>query len=146
LKPLYEVGNKKPPKAHYFKKGNPGGPGRPKVSRAEVILRKITAQDVAEIGQMIIMGDLPALKDVLARAEHENPEMRPTTLQVWIAACAAKAIKEGDSRTLNDLLDRFVGRIPAALLIANVPSKDVTMTPEEAQEEAKRLLLEAARD
>jgi hypothetical protein len=143
----YEVGYKKPPKKHRIKPGEKKNPnGRPPIPPEVQVLRRITATDVAEIGQMIIMGDVLKLEGILRDRKHPDPQRRPTALQVWIASCALKAINKGDSTTLNNLLDRFVGRIPAALLVATVPNKPGNMTSEEAQAEAKRLLIEAARD
>lgn len=86
-------------------------------------LRYLTSRDIAQVGQEILLGDIQALQSVITRAEHPDPAQRPTALQVWIASAALIGIKEGDCRTLNILLDRFVGKIPAILLMKDADQK-----------------------
>jgi hypothetical protein len=124
--------------ANGFKPGQSGNPnGRPVLAPEVVALRRLTQQDVAEIGQLIIMGDLQSLQDVMDRAQKKEtpPDQRPTVLQVMIASGAIQAIKKGDVTMLNALLDRFVGRIPAALLVTGLSTRN-------AASEAKTIVFE----
>ena len=137
------MANPNPSPKTRFKKGSkaPGwGAMDPEIQR----YKKFTQEDVATIGQIIIMGDIPQLEALLSKARHENPAERPTVLQVWIARCAMKAIQEGDSWSLNNLLDRFVGKIPNAVMVSKF--RETMVSPEEAKAEAIRLLQEAAAD
>ena len=104
-----------------------------------VMYRSLTSQDLCDIGQHIITGDIPFLEDILKRAKAD--EDRPTVLQVWIASCAIKAIRKGDVYALNELLNRFVGKVPIALDIrARVQVHQ--FTDEEARDEAERIMRE----
>lgn len=99
------VGNKKPPVEHQIKKGevrNPLGAGahNPVVKA----LRRMSQDDIAEIGTLIVGGQIDKLKDVAF-----NPES--TVLQVWIAAVAIKAIEKGDAQALSIILDRIAGKV-----------------------------------
>lgn len=122
----------KPENLKPFKKGNPGGPGRPPLFPTE--LKKLSAQEVAEVGKLLIGGDIEtiALINKMARADiqriNKNPNAKGTSpytpLQSMIASAIIKAIGTGDVNVINSLLDRFVGKIPAALLVAVQKDKE----------------------
>ena len=105
----YEVGYKKPPKESRFKKGtspNPLGAGAHKNGRVSTNLKRLCAKELNEIGDLILMGDIPALKKII-----DEKESGHSVLKVWVATCAYKAMAKGEVGDMETLLNRFIGRV-----------------------------------
>ena len=124
-----------------IKKGqvlNPrGGKAHDPVVRA---IRKMTHNEIAEIGSMIIEGNLQDLTDLM-----ENRRPDSSVLKVWMASIAVRAINRGDADALNKLLDRIVGRVRqdiGFLTPAGAMAAVVTMNDDDLREEADRLARE----
>lgn len=93
-----------PPKHTQFKKGKSGNPkGRPKDQLGKV-MRQLTAEEFAEIANLIIKGSIEDLRKI-ARDDKQ------TALKVMIAATAVKIISKGDMSSLDTLLNRLVGKV-----------------------------------
>lgn len=88
-----------------FVKGQVANPLGGRAHNPEVQkIRTMTKVQVAEIGQLILEGDIKKIQAV-----KDNP--KSSVLQIWIAAVAVKAITKGDMAALNQLLDRIVGKV-----------------------------------
>lgn len=90
--------------------GNPKGNALPPVVKT---IRHLTHAHIAEIGTLILNGDVPALREVVQSIKSPDPGVskKYTAMQVWFATCALKAIAKGDVYALNAFLDRVVGRV-----------------------------------
>lgn len=115
-----------------FKKGWKGGPGRPPDPPEVKLIRQLSREQVAEIGSLIISGDVDTL-DALAK------DKKTTILKAMFASCAVKIIRSGNSDALNKLLDRVIGKVPQPLTIAR-PEEG----PDRAFHEAKMVVVEIA--
>lgn len=103
-------------------------------------LRRMTRADVAEVGQLIVAGNLPELMKV-----HEDPTA--TVLKVWMAAIAIKAINKGDADALNKLLEQIMGRVPLGIYNAGsmgqiVPQAVAILSDDELRAAGERLTKE----
>lgn len=98
----YKVGPGKPPKHTQFKKGNPGGPGRPKGFLAPS-LKRLTQEEFSEIADMVIRGEIEDL-EVIAK------DKKRSALIVLTANALVGAWKRKEFYTVNQILDRIVGR------------------------------------
>ncbi len=119
-----------PPGVKGFQKGvatNPLGRGAEKNMR----LRKMTHEEIADIGSLILSGNLEALQAV-------PKDPNSSTLRVWFASIAMTAIKKGDASSLSIILDRLVGRPKAQVEISGTLNTK-QYTPEEARERFKEL-------
>lgn len=88
----YKVGYRKPPEEHQFKKGGPGGPGRPKGSKNR---------------ETLLLAQLREQVDVNIDGESK----RMSKLELIIRRLVNSAIK-GDLKSIafiNQLLDKFMG-------------------------------------
>jgi len=95
---------RKPPEGKRFQKGQSGNPrGAAAHNPALKAVRRMTQDDVAAIGQMIVEGNLAALQAV-------KDDSSASVLKVWFASVAVKAISRGDAVALNAILDRIVGK------------------------------------
>lgn len=120
--------NPNPGPGKRFKKGvvtNPKGAGahNPDVKA----IRRLTQADVADIGSLILEGNVEKLKEV---------QIDPTTtvLRVWICSVAIKAINRGDAQALNALLDRIVGKAKDVLEFTGNVQSDVKVTKEKVKD------------
>ena len=111
-----------------FQAGKSGNPLGAAVHNPEVkAIRRLTQADVADIGSLILEGNVEKLKEV---------QMDPTTtvLRVWICSVAIKAINRGDAQALNALLDRIVGKAKDVLEFTGNVQSDVKVTKEKVKE------------
>lgn len=67
-------------------------------------IRRLTREEVSEIGSLILEGNLEKLQSV-----RDQPEA--SVLKVWFASVAVKAISKGDAHALTIILDRIVGKV-----------------------------------
>jgi hypothetical protein len=99
-------GNKNPSPKTRWKKGQSGNPlGGQKHDPVLREIRNLTKKELVDIGNLIIKGDLPALKK-LANAKKDVPG-----LTMWIASVCVKGIERGDVAALDILLNRLVGKV-----------------------------------
>jgi hypothetical protein len=95
-----------------FKPGQSGNPsGRPKVSNAEHRLRRMTKDEIKEVGTLLLDSNVEKLKEI------EKDKHAPA-LRVWICSVAIKAIERGDMGALNSLLDRVIGKVKDELEVS----------------------------
>lgn len=129
---------------HRFKKGevhNPLGAGAHNPLHRQV--RKLTKQELAEVASVIIKSDLKGLTEIKENANHPAPTKRPSVLQVWIASAAIKGINTGNFTTLNQILDRVIGKVKDEVEVSGPGGTSIAVsrvTPEEREAEIKRLL------
>lgn len=101
-----------PPIETRFKKGqsgNPGGkiPDSPELKR----LKNLTREELANIGNLVIAGDLKAIKKI-----KDNPNS--PALRAMIASVALRVIGKGDMHSLDILLNRLVGKVKDELEVS----------------------------
>lgn len=119
---------------HKFKPGQSGNPsGRPKMDPKARVLKELTVQSFRDVIEVVCTGNIGALE-----AMKDDPNI--SALQVGIAACMAKAMRDGDYPTIEKIAERIVGKIPDEL---NLVSKNLNanfnagLTKEELKEEVK---------
>lgn len=98
---------KTPPanKPHRFKPGHTGNPkGSSAKARENKAIRRLTSDQVAEVGTLLLNGNIDALRD-LARAKDAS------VLQVWMASLIVKSISTGNSQNYSVLMERIIGRV-----------------------------------
>lgn len=99
---------KTPPKTDHlikWKKGQSGNPnGRPAVPPELKILTHLTKQELVEVGNLVIKGDIKEL-------ERKTKDKSATVLQTMLASIAQRVIRDGDAVALDRLLDRFIGKV-----------------------------------
>lgn len=97
---------KPPPKHSQFKKGQSGNPLGGKLHAPEIRkLSKLTIETYREVIELVLTGDLEALKAMI-----NNP--KTPALQVGLATSMLKAIKNGDPNVFERFAERIVGKIP----------------------------------
>jgi hypothetical protein len=83
--------------------GNPGG--RPAVPEDVKRIRKLTNDEIKEVGALLLESKQSELEAMLA--SDDTPALRK-----WIASVTVSGIKTGDEKRLNAILDRVAGKIP----------------------------------
>ncbi len=91
------------PVTNRFKKGNPGG-GRPKMHPDDHGIQKLTRTEVKTIMNRFAQMDIDKLESVLK-------DKSRTVLEHMVGRVCLVAMKEGDYRRLDALLDRMVGKV-----------------------------------
>lgn len=88
-----------------FKKGQSGNPlgGRAHdpVMRA---LKRLTKDELKEVGSLLLRGNLDALKEV-------SQDKKANVLKVMLASVCVRVMKQGDMHALDILLNRLVGKV-----------------------------------
>lgn len=118
------MAKKLPPQfeARKFKKGQSGNPnGRPKIDPHIKAMRQLTAEEFAEIANLIIKGSIAELR-AIAKDEKQS------ALRVMIAAVAVKTIQKGDMVALDVLLNRMVGKVKEQLQLTTEGTVSVNLT------------------
>jgi hypothetical protein len=88
-----------------FKPGQSGNPnGRPQLSADERRIRKLTNDEIKEVGSLLLAGKESELAALVA--SDETP-----ILKKWMANVALIGLKSGDERRMTALLDRIVGKV-----------------------------------
>lgn len=88
-----------------FKKGESGNPdGRPPTSPEVKALRKITAEALEEIGDLILSGNKTKLQEIAA-------SLTEPAIRVIYAKAACNAMAKGDVANLELILNRVVGKV-----------------------------------
>lgn len=119
-----------------FQKGHKFARGAASHNPALKAVRRLTQSEVAELGTMILEGNLAAL--IAIKDDKES-----SVLKVWFAAVAVKAISRGDAAALNAILDRIVGRSKETVELTGKngnPIEVVHKTKAEREAEIARLL------
>lgn len=118
--------------------GNPlgGGAHNPELNR----VRRMTKEEVSEVGALILSKDLEALQEIVASASNKNANYDPkkySVLKIWFASIAVKAIQKGDPLALNAILNRIVGKVPEEIKhTGNLPgsSSPIIILPSNGRE------------
>jgi hypothetical protein len=119
-----------------FTKGHKFGKGGAGHNPALKAIRKLTNDEIAQLGTLILEGNLAALQDI-------KNDTNASVLKVWFASVAVKAISRGDAAALNAILDRIVGRSKETVELTGKngnPIEVVHKTKAEREAEIARLL------
>lgn len=119
-----------PPKDKQWKKGQSGNPLGGKLHSPEVKkLKNLTKQELIDIGNLIVKGDIKALS-ALRDAVKDGGE-GVSVLSAWIASVAMRSIEAGDMHALDILLNRLIGKVKDDVsvtgLTTNIPQVVVTL-------------------
>lgn len=122
------MANRKPPPGKKFVKGQIANPRGAGAHNKEIkAIRRLTYDQLGEIGSLLLEGNLKELKAV--KADPKAP-----ALKVWMAAVALDAITYKNMGTLSAMLDRIVGKPKEDnTLTVNSPDGVTPFTPEEAR-------------
>lgn len=99
------------------------------------LYRRLTKEELAEVGSIIIEGNVDRLKE-----KSKDPNL--SILQAWMLSIAIKGINEGDSHRFDTLLNRIVGRPQAYIELTGAdggPIQFGKLSDEELKAEIKRL-------
>ncbi len=111
---------RKPPVGKRFVKGQTGNPlGAGAHNKDLRQLRRITQNEVSDLGSLVISGDLKALQAI-------KDDPTSSVLKVWFSAIAIKAINKGDASALGILLDRIVGKVKDKVEVMGEDGKPIT--------------------
>ena len=104
-----------------FKKGSSGNPRGGAAHNQELkAVRRMSQTDVAEVGRLILEGNLGKLQAV--KDDHDA-----SVLKVWFCSVAIKAISRGDAHALSVILDRIVGKVPAEMNLTGTLEQNHTV-------------------
>lgn len=122
-----------------FKRGNPGGPGRPALPEDVKVMRKIKGSDFDRLANKFM-----DLKRAELAAIMKDPES--TALEMWLASVFHKGIVEGDVKRLEAILCRTIGKVPQPLQHTGpeggpIPMRSMRpeMSPEEEEAYMKKI-------
>lgn len=94
----------KPAVGKPFAKGKSGNPqGGSKMLAEMRTIKRLTQQQVSEIGSLILSGDKAALRDI-----GQSP--KSSILQVWMAGLIVRSMQDGDAGIFRAVMDRVVGK------------------------------------
>lgn len=88
----------------HFEKGNPGGPGRPKMPPDVKQAHQLSQNEIALILSELIKCDLDQLK-----AKLRDPKAR--VFDLAIASVLKFAIEKGDQMRIDFILNRLIGKV-----------------------------------
>ena len=115
-------------KKHQFKKGNAGGPGRPRLTeedkKARAIFRKRRSIGEESIGLFIeaFRKGYPYWQDVLSKKVECDPQ------EVAFCAMFKHALKKGDWRAIDWIFDRTYGKEPQRQVNENIEKKEFDLS------------------
>jgi hypothetical protein len=134
------MSNPNPGPGRRFKPGQSGNPKGAAAHNKDVKrIRRMTADEVAQMGSLILEGNLAGLVAV-------KDDKDASVLKVWMASVAIKAINKGDAQALGALLDRITGRLTQPIELGGIPGQPietrskVDLGPLIADPEAQQLL------
>ncbi len=88
-----------------FQPGQSGNPnGRPPVSADVLRIRKLTNNEIKEVGSLLLAGRESDLEEMVKNSE-------TPILKKWMANVSLMGLKSGDEKRLNAILDRIVGKV-----------------------------------
>lgn len=121
-----------------FKPGHSGNRRGAAAHNAEVKrIRRMTHEEVAEIGSLILDGNLEKLMEV-------KVDRQASVLKIWMASVVVKSINKGDAHALDVLLNRITGKVKENIELTGSRGGPIElyMSMSPAQREAKRIELE----
>lgn len=93
------------PEGKKFQKGFSGNPnGRPKLPGPVKAMRSMNADQIAEIGTVLLEGTVEDLKAIV-----QNPNT--SIIKKWAATVIINGMKTGDMKAFDGILNRVVGRV-----------------------------------
>lgn len=108
-------------KPHQFKPGQTGNPsGRPP-NPIKNALKKLTGQSLQRIIKAVVKGNIDEVQRI---AQDPNS----SGIEVAVAACFIKAVKQGDWSTVERMIERIVGKIPDKLLVESTSTTTIDAT------------------
>ena len=111
--------------------GNPAGSSAK--ARANKVLRRLTSEQVSDIGTLLLEGGIADLKTLA-----NDPEA--SVLKTWMAALIAKSMRSGDAQAYRILMERICGRVKETVELTGKDGAalDMTMTHLTTEEKIAR--------
>ncbi|RYF52408.1 MAG: hypothetical protein EOO38_00285 [Cytophagaceae bacterium] len=123
----------KPPTGKRFTKGQSGNPKGSSAGRRIIgKLRKLTADELLEVGSSILHGDQKTLRQLT-----QNPDA--SVLELWTASLIIQSMKKGDAQAFKVLMERFLGRPRESITLSSDPSSPVLIQHMSKDEKLERL-------
>lgn len=119
---------------HAFKKGQSGNPrGRPVEPPELKLMKRLTRQELVEVGELIIMGDVGTLKKL-------RGDDSCTVLKGMFISVCMKILRDGDMEKFDKLMSRFIGKVKDELDVnhsGEVQGRVLVMLPPNGREKKK---------
>lgn len=111
-KPLKDKRGDRSVSPHYFAKGQSGNPEGARAHHQErKLFRAATDKEFAELMQLLINGDMDAIKEISEEANREHTgEKRFSVMQIMTARVALKIIATGNAEAWEKFLTRTYGK------------------------------------
>ena len=113
-----ETVDKKHPGSENLKPWKPGesgnGKGRPPVPEDVKRIRKLTNDEIKEVGSLLLSGKQSELEALL---KSDDTPM----LKKWIASVAIAGVNAGDEKKLDAILNRIVGKVKEEIDVNVIP-------------------------
>jgi hypothetical protein len=101
-------------KKYQFKKGNPGGPGRPPDMLGRE-LRQLTQDELRDIATLVIRGDFEQIQKI-------SKDKKGCLLKFVIANAIMGAVRRGEFGTIDQILNRIIGRVSTPVIVNGNPN------------------------
>lgn len=124
-----DVGPGRPPREYCFKPGQSGNPGGSSLVDSDMKkFKNLTKKELVDVGNLVIKGDLEALKAIAKRPG-------ATVLQVMLSAVCVKVVQKGDMHSLDILLNRLVGKVKDDIVVTgNTDARVIVSLPSNGRE------------
>jgi len=128
-----------------FVKGVSGNPLGAKIHNKELKeLRRLTAEEFVDLGTVLLDATILDIKEIVS-----NPKSK--SLRVWVSTIIMNGIKKGDARSLNEILDRLIGKQKTEVELSGNKANPImiqhsTLTEEQIDEKIRLLLEETNQD
>lgn len=117
-----------------YKKGQGGNPrGKPPEPPEFKLMKRLTKQELIEVGELIIMGNIETLKKL-------RTDDSCTVLKGMFISVCIKILRDGDMEKFDKLISRFIGKVKDEIDLTHLgdaPGRVLVMLPSNGREAVK---------
>lgn len=117
-----------------YPKGKSGNPmGRPVEPPELKLMKRLTRQELVEVGELVIMGNVATLKKL-------RTDDRCTVLKGMFISVCLKILRDGDMEKFDKLISRFIGKVKDEIDLnhsGEVKGRVLVMLPPNGREKKK---------